>query len=154
MTQKVFRTTPDAYFEQVIAAVEERRELALPFESKAKAQRIRYLFYVARMQAARSGDPVWGRRITVRVEQRAGEWFTVFYREGYDAALAKALEAVGIPPAPRPDTTLDSPLAPASAPVEAMIFEPDTPAESRPSLIDAIRAVTAKPVDKPGKESK
>lgn len=132
---EVFRATPDPLFERVIEALASRPELALPFESKAKAQRVRYLFYVARMQAARSGDPLWGRRISVRVEQRDGAWFAVFYHAGYDSALAKALEDAGLPPSsPRP---MEAP--PLATPSEAPA---DDSSESRSSLIDAIRTVT------------
>lgn len=135
MPEAVFRSTPDPLFEQVIEALASRRELALPFESKAKAQRIRYLFYVARMQAARSGDPLWGRRISVRVEQRDGAWFAVFYHAGYDSALAKALEDAGLSPAsPGPEQA-----PPLAAPSEAPVGDSSEP---RSSLIDAIRAVT------------
>lgn len=136
---EVFRATPDPLFERVIEALASRPELALPFESKAKAQRVRYLFYVARMQAAKSGDPLWGRRISVRVEQREGAWFTVFYPSGFDTALAKALAAAGLPPDPSP---LDEPEARPEAEAGEPRATPPTDEEPHSSLIDAIRAVT------------
>lgn len=146
--------TPDRYvdianFEHIINALKTQRAVFLSFPTKAAAQRIRYRFYVGRSKAARAGDTLWARGITVRVKEGVGtEWLVEF--SNCDTELAEALERAGFklddPSAPRPNTAGQT-TPPEAEPIAFPAIEP-----VGSSLIDAIRRVTGPEDEDPPKE--